>query len=132
MNTTSFLILRLAIGASMFGHGLVRLPKLHAFSQWMVDSFAKSMLPRALVMPFSYILPITEFTIGLLLISGLFTRPALIGGSLVMIMLIMGTCIVENWEFLPSQLIHILFFAVLLQFISSNSWAIDQLLVKSK
>jgi thiosulfate dehydrogenase [quinone] large subunit len=130
MNTNSFLVLRLAIGASMLGHGLVRLPKLQAFSHWMVGSFAKSILPQALIIPFSYILPITEFIIGLLLVTGLFTKPALIGGSLVMIILILGTCTIENWEVLPSQLIHITFFAVLLQFISSNTWAIDQLFLK--
>jgi thiosulfate dehydrogenase [quinone] large subunit len=70
MNTTSFLILRLTIGASMFGHGLVRLPKLAMFSNWMVGTFEKSILPKAMVTPFSYLLPIAEFTIGLLLISG--------------------------------------------------------------
>lgn len=49
MNTNSFLLLRLAIGASMLGHGLVRLPKLQTFSHWMVGSFAKSILPQALL-----------------------------------------------------------------------------------
>lgn len=82
MNKTAYLLLRLAIGASMFGHGLVRLPKLNAFSDWMVGSFEKSILPQALVVPFSYVLPIAEFTVGLLLILGLFTRQALIGGGL--------------------------------------------------
>lgn len=130
MNTTSFLLLRLAIGASMFGHGLVRLPKLQAFSNWMTASFSKSILPEIMITPFSYLLPVCEFLIGMLLVSGLFTKPAAIAGSLVMFILILGTCMVENWEALPSQLIHVAFFAVLLQFISSNTWAIDQLLFK--
>jgi thiosulfate dehydrogenase [quinone] large subunit len=103
MNTNSFLLIRLAIGASMFGHGLARLPKLQIFSHWMASSFAKSMLPQVLIIPFSYILPIAEFTIGLLLITGLFTKPALIAGSLVMIILVFGTCMIENWEALPSH-----------------------------
>ena len=130
MNTTSFLILRLAIGASMFGHGLVRLPKLATFSNWMVGTFQKSILPKAMVTPFSYLLPIAEFTIGLLLISGLFTKPALIGGGLVMIILIFGSCMIENWEILPSQLIHAAFFAVLLQFAANNTYALDNLFLK--
>lgn len=130
MNTTSFLILRLAIGVSMFGHGLVRLPKLAMFSNWMVGTFQKSILPKAMVTPFSYLLPIAEFTIGLLLISGLFTKPALIGGGLVMIILIFGSCMIENWEILPSQLIHAAFFAVLLQFAANNTYALDNLFLK--
>lgn len=130
MNKTTFLILRLAIGASMFGHGLVRLPKLSGFSAWMVGSFEKSMLPEALVMPFSYALPVAEFLIGLLLIVGLFTRQALIAGGVVTIILIFGSSLIENWDAIPSQLIHTAFFAVLLQFSGSNTWAMDNLMGK--
>jgi thiosulfate dehydrogenase (quinone) large subunit len=128
MNTTNFLILRLGIAISMFGHGLVRLPKLKTFSHWMVGSFENSIIPKALVLPFSYVLPFAEFAVGLLLIVGLFTRSALIGGASVMLILLFGTALIENWEALPSQLIHLVFFAVLLQFIKSNSWAIDNIL----
>ena len=128
MNTITFLLLRLAIGASMFGHGLVRLPKLAGFSNWMVGSFEKSILPLSLVRPFSYALPILEFTIGLLLITGLFTRIALVAGALVMIVLIFGTTLIENWDAITSQLIHAAFFAIMLQFIQYNSYALDVLL----
>jgi thiosulfate dehydrogenase [quinone] large subunit len=130
METTSFLLLRLAIAISMFGHGLVRLPKLTAFSNWMIGSFENSLLPKFLVAPFSYILPIAEFTIGLLLLLGLFTKPSLIAGGLVILILLFGTAMIENWEAVPSQLIHIAFIAVLLHFIDSNSWAIDLLIKK--
>jgi len=131
MNQTAYLLVRLAIGASMFGHGLVRLPKLATFSQWMVGTFEKSMLPKIMVVPFSYGLPIAEFAIGLCLILGLFTKPAMIAGGIVMLILIFGTTLIENWEALPSQLIHIVFFAVLLQFLSDNSWAFDTLFFKN-
>src|SRR6187431_1929396 len=98
MNTFAFLILRLAIAVSMLGHGLVRLPKLKTFSQWMVGSFEKSMLPKILVLPFSYVLPIAEFTIGLLLLTGLFTKPAAFGGAAVILLLLFGTALIENWD----------------------------------
>lgn len=130
METTSFLLLRLAVAISMFGHGLVRLPKLTIFSNWMIGSFENSMLPKFIVTPFSYILPIAEFTIGLLLLLGLFTKPALIAGGFVMLVLLFGTSLIENWEAIPSQLIHVAFFALLLQFIDYNSWAVDILIKK--
>jgi len=130
METTSFLLLRLAVAISMFGHGLVRLPKLTIFSNWMIGSFENSMLPKFIVTPFSYILPIAEFTIGLLLLLGLFTKPALIAGGFVMLVLLFGTSMIENWEAIPSQLIHVAFFALLLQFIDYNSWAVDILIKK--
>lgn len=126
--TKSYLLSRLAIGASMFGHGLVRLPKLPVFSNWMVGQFQnhKSILPSALVMPFSYILPFAEFIIGLLLLIGLFTEKALIAGAIVMILLIFGSTTIEEWDAIPSQLIHVAFFAVLLTFIEYNSYALDK------
>lgn len=130
MNQTVYFFLRVAIGASMFGHGLVRLPKLKAFSSWMIGSFEKSMMPRMMVVPFSYVLPIMEFIVGLLLLFGLFTKQALMGGSIVMILLIIGTTLIENWEALPSQLIHIAFFAVLLQFMAANAFSFDTILKK--
>ena len=130
METTSFLLLRLAVAISMFGHGLVRLPKLTTFSNWMIGSFENSMLPKFIVTPFSYILPIAEFTIGLLLLLGLFTKPSLIAGGFVMLVLLFGTSMIENWEAIPSQLIHVAFFALLLQFIDYNSWAVDILIKK--
>lgn len=114
----------------MFGHGLVRLPKLEAFSNWMAGSFANAMLPSVLVVPFSYALPIAEFIIGLLLIVGLWTKQALIGGGLVLLCLIFGTTLIENWEALPAQLIHVAFFALLLHFLSDNVWAVDQWIKK--
>ena len=122
------MLLRLAIGASMFGHGLVRLPKLAGFSSWMVGSFEKSMLPLSLVRPFSYALPILEFTVGLLLITGLFTKVSLIAGALIMVALIFGTTLIESWDAITSQLIHAAFFAVLLQFVQYNTYALDSLL----
>ena len=125
MNKYSYLILRLSIGISMFGHGFVRIFKLNAFSTWMTGQFEKSILPQAIVIPFSYILPFLELITGILLILGLFTKQALLLGSIVMLMLIFGSTMIENWDVLPSQLIHIAFFAVLLQFINSNSFCID-------
>jgi len=130
MNTTVFLLLRTGIAISMFGHGLVRIPKLVTFSQWMVGTFEKSILPKTLVIPFSYALPITEFVTGLLLLTGLFTKPALLICSLVMLVLLFGTAMIENWEAIPSQLLHLLFCAVLLQFIENNTWALDSLFCK--
>lgn len=125
----SFVLLRLAIGISMFGHGLVRLPKLAKFSTWMTGLYEKSMLPVALVTPFSYVLPIAEFLVGLLLILGLFTGTALLGGGVVMLCLLFGTTLIENWEALPSQLIHTAFFALLLPYVKEyNGYSLDRLL----
>ncbi|RFS23899.1 DoxX family membrane protein [Chitinophaga silvatica] len=122
----AYFLMRLGVAMSMFGHGLVRLPKLHGFSGWMMKSFENAMLPPALVQPFSYTLPIAEFIVGLFLLLGLFTRYSLIAGSVVMITLIFGTTLIENWDALPSQLIHLGLMVVLLIFIQYNYWSADR------
>lgn len=126
----AYLLSRLAIGLSFFGHGLVRLPKLARFSHWMVGQFSKSYLPDALVIPFSYILPFAEFIAGLMIILGLFTRQGLLLAGVISLALIFGTTVIENWEALPSQLIHVAFLSVLLAYLPHNSYAVDQIIKK--
>jgi len=129
----SFFTARIAVGMSMFGHGFVRLPKLSGFSGWMVSQFQNSMLPEFVVIPFSYILPIAEFIVGILLLLGLFTRNALCGGALVMIALIFGSSMIESWDAIPSQLIHTAFFSILLIFEKQyNIFAVDNILARNK
>jgi len=126
----AYLLSRLAIGLSFFGHGLVRLPKLEGFSNWMLGQFSKSILPEVLVLPFSYLLPIAESISGLLILLGLFTRQGLLLGGLISLALIFGTTLIENWEALPSQLIHIAFVSVLLAYLPHNNYAVDKLIKK--
>src|SRR5690606_30330842 len=47
----AFLFVRLAMAISMLRHDNVRLPKLGALSEGMVDQFSESMLPDWLVWP---------------------------------------------------------------------------------
>lgn len=67
---TAFFFLRLPLAISLLGHGLVRLPKLQTFSNWMVTSMEKSAIPTTLLIPFSYALPIIEAALGILLLIG--------------------------------------------------------------
>jgi len=130
-NELAYLIARASIGISMFTHGLVRFPKINKFSDWMTGQFQSSMLPETIVRPFSYALPFLEFFVGILLILGLFTRFGLLLGGCIMLMLLFGTGMIENWEAVPSQLIHSAFFAVLLASITYNRFSIDTLREKN-
>lgn len=127
----TYLLARLPVGMSLFGHGLVRVPKLAVFSEWMVGSFSKSMLPEALVLPFSYALPLLELLIGILLLSGLFTRFALAAGTAVMLALIFGSCMIEQWENVFSQVIYGVLFALLYRYNAYNRFSLDQLILKT-
>ena len=127
-HSLTFILLRLSVGMSMFGHGFVRILKLPKFSAWMIEKFANSMLPEALVVPFSYALPIIELAIGILLLIGLFTRISLIVGGLTMVALIFGSSMLEDWGAIPSQMIHTFFFAVLLSYLNYNAYSVDNAL----
>ncbi len=132
MQNTSiaYLLLRLAVGLSFLGHGLVRLPKLHEFSQWMLCVFETSVLPRFLVLPFSYFLPVAEFVVGVFVVLGVFTKQALVAGAIVMLTLIFGSCLIEEWNAIPSQLIHTLFLGMLLVYLPHNTYSTDQFIKK--
>ncbi|MBU2997179.1 DoxX family protein [Cellulophaga baltica] len=126
----AYLLIRLAIGVSMFGHGLVRLPKLSGFVSHIVGNFKDSMIPGFLTTPFAYSIPIIEFVVGVLLILGFFTKQALVVGCVLMIALVFGSTMIENWSIIDSQLIHALVFSGLLITINYNYLALDNNLKK--
>lgn len=103
---TAFFFLRLPIAVSLMGHGLVRLPKLPAFSDWMVKTMEKSAIPEALIVPFSYFLPVAEAVIGLFLLINFKTRYTLYSALGLMSILIAGSCSIENWTAIEAQLLH--------------------------
>lgn len=107
---TVFFFLRLPMAVSLLGHGLVRLPKLPAFSEWMLKTMEKSVLPDVLILPFSYVLPVAEAIIGILLLINYKTKYTLYAGLSLMSILILGSSSIENWSAIESQLLHSLYF----------------------
>lgn len=126
MKSNAYLLTRLAVGATIFGHGLVRMPKIAAFAEGTASGFESTMLPVSVALPFGYLIVVAEFLIGLLLLFGLFTRRASFAGGLLMVLLILGTSLMENWGAIPSQLLHVAFLVVLIQFEESNCFALDR------
>ncbi|MWV61645.1 DoxX family membrane protein [Helicobacter saguini] len=116
MNAISLLMVRLAVGMSMFGHGFVRLPKLTIFAEAMAKNFESTILPSYFTLTFGYILPCVELLVGVMLLLGLWVRFALLLGCGTMISLIFGSSLLEQWGYISIQLIHIAFFALLLNF----------------
>lgn len=116
---------RLPIAMSLFGHGLIRLPKLDMFSLGLVTEFSRSFLPRWLLQPFSYLLPFLELLTGLLLLLGLFTRFALFLGAAIMLALIFGSTVLEDWQNVAIQMFYGVYFAGLLACIDHNGISLD-------
>lgn len=129
---SAYALMRIVMGVNFLGHGFVRLPKIGLFREWMTTLFEPSILPRELVYAFGTVLPFIEFIIGALLIVGLFTRQALIMGSLVMIGLVFGSCMIEKWDFAGGQMLYSLMFFLLLFYSEYNTLSWDQLLEKRR
>ncbi|NES68539.1 MAG: DoxX family protein, partial [Okeania sp. SIO2D1] len=63
-----------------------------------------------------------------LIIIGLQTRNAIIAGFLLMMPLMFGICLLQQWDTASSQLIYCLVFFILLAGCSLNTISIDQLI----
>jgi thiosulfate dehydrogenase [quinone] large subunit len=128
----AYLLVRLTIGTSLLGHGLVRLPKLGAFHAQLAAEFKASILPAMLVSACSYALPFAELATGVLLLAGALTRAAAVAGGLVMIVLVFGATSIEHFDVIGEQLIHSSFLAAVIAFRSHNKYSVDHLLFRRR
>jgi thiosulfate dehydrogenase (quinone) large subunit len=124
----AYLALRFALGLSILMHGLVRLPHLTAFANATVKLFVATPLPAILVRAFALSLVFFETAIGILLVFGLWTRAALLLGTLAMVFLIFGTALRSDWNIVAIQLFYALLYAALLATREYNSYSLDSLL----
>ncbi|MEE6177927.1 DoxX family membrane protein [Mycobacterium sp. 050134] len=124
----AYLLLRLTVGASLFGHGLVRLPKLGAFHTQLMGEFKVSVLPALLVSGCGYVLPFAELLTGLLLLAGALTRAAAVAGALVMIVLVLGATSIEHFNVIGEQLLHAISLCGVIAFRGHNDYSVDRLL----
>lgn len=124
----TYLMARLPIAVSMLGHGLDRIPKIQVFSDHLVGQFSKTILPLKLVIPFSTILPFVELGVGILLTIGLFTRFAYVIGVIAMLALIFGSCLIEQWDNVLSQMLYGLYFVMLYYYAFYNRYSFDSLI----
>lgn len=121
-------IFRFAFGINIFGHGFIRIMNgTSVFAAWMLKEMQGTMLPRAMVLPFGYVVPWGETILGLLLIVGLFTRTALVLGALLIAALTFGTTLRQDWTIAGLQLTYTLAYFFLLFFRENNNqWSLDE------
>lgn len=124
----AYLVLRFVLGLSVFMHGLVRLPHLHAFADGLVKLFEATVLPATLVRAFGLSLVFAETIVGLLVLLGLKTQWALLLGSLMMASLIFGTAVRSDWNTLAIQLLYASIYAALIAARQYNAYSVDALI----
>lgn len=127
----AYALLRIVFGVNILLHGISRLVGDHAaFLAYLSQQMAKAPISKSLLPAFAAALPWTEATIGLLLLLGLFTRFALVAGSLVMIALMAGITLAQNWDVAGIQLIYCAIYFVLLTHRGRNFYSLDTLITK--
>jgi thiosulfate dehydrogenase (quinone) large subunit len=131
--TTAYVLLRITLGTNIAMHGVSRvIAGPAAFSSKLTTQFAASPLPQPIVHAFGQGLPWIEGLFGLLLLIGLRTRAALIGGALLMLVLTFGSSLVQDWQAASTQLLYSAVYAALLFLLRFNRWSVDALLEHKK
>jgi len=130
---TAYTILRVAFGANIMLHGVSRILMGHeAFLAYLTHYFEHAHgIPAAMLSPFATVQPWVETILGLLLLLGLFTRFALIAGGIVVLCLVIGTNLAQDWLVSGLQLIYAFLYYYLLAHIGENGISIDSMM-KSK
>ena len=123
----AFVLGRLLLGLNFLMHGLVRIPKLPVFRAGILKEFATAPLPPALVSLFATVLPFVEGGIGVLLVLGLFTRPALVAAMLVIASLVFGSSLLEKWSLVGDQMVYGLFILTLILHLQRNRLCLDRI-----
>jgi len=119
--------LRLSLGIGELMHGLVRLPILATFAADMSKGFEGTILPDWFVYAFGLVLPFLEALIGISLILGLLTKWALLAGSVVMSILIFGTCLRSDWATVGVQMIYVIAYFLAFLFLEYNQYSLDRI-----
>jgi thiosulfate dehydrogenase [quinone] large subunit len=129
----AYAFLRIVLGVNILFHGASRFLGQHdAFLNYLEQKMAHAPLVSTAFLPlFAAVLPWVEAGIGLLLTLGLLTRIAILAGSMVMIVLMAGVCLAQDWNTAGLQLIYCLIYFILLSYRERNFYSLDGWLGKS-
>jgi thiosulfate dehydrogenase [quinone] large subunit len=125
----AYTILRISFGANIMLHGVSRIVMGHAaFLAYLTHYFEKApYFPASMLSMFATVQPWVETILGLLLVIGLATRFSLIAGGLVIMSLVIGTNLAQDWLVSGLQLIYAFLYYYLLAHIEQNRYSIDGL-----
>jgi thiosulfate dehydrogenase (quinone) large subunit len=129
----AYAILRVSFGANIMLHGVSRVLMGHAaFLAYLNHYFEHSHgIPMGMLPAFAGVQPWVELILGLMLLLGIATRFSLIAGGIVVLCLVIGTNLAQDWLVSGLQLIYAFLYYYLLAHIDENGLSVDALM-KSK
>ena len=128
----AYTFLRIVLGVNFFNHGFTRMGNIPGFAQSMVDMFQNTFVPEVLVRVPAMLVPIVELIGGALVTLGLATQAALVTLFGLMIVLMYGVTLIQNWDAAGSQLIYCLVLFILIAGNSFNTFSLDRLISRRK
>jgi thiosulfate dehydrogenase [quinone] large subunit len=122
----AYALLRVTLGLNIAMHGIVRWANgLTGFAASLVAMFQKLPLPTCSVYGFGLALPVLESLIGIAVLLGLLTRQSLIAGMVIILSLIFGSTLHQDWQVAGLQMVYSLIYAVLLAGARFNRYSLD-------
>jgi len=123
----AYALLRLTLGIVFLFAGIGKfMGGLGHFVGTMNQQFSGK-LPAAIVMPFAYVLPFGEVTVGALIVLGLFTRVGLTLSGLLLIGLTFGTVMLGDFPTVAHNVQYGLVNFVLLWLADLDNFSIDHM-----
>lgn len=129
---TAYTLLRLALGFSIFFHGIQRfITGLDRFARPEIAAFSHvAGMPHILIPFVVYLIPVVETIAGAAILLGVVTYYALLAEGVLMLVLIFGTCMQGNWAVLAMQIPYPIIIFLLLMTSRLNVVSLDGLLAR--
>jgi thiosulfate dehydrogenase [quinone] large subunit len=113
----AYAFLRMLTGVDFFLHGFTRIflgSHLSGFAHGMVGNMASAPLPAGAVLAMGYAIPVVELIVGSLLLLTVFVREALLLAAALMIVLMFGVALKQDWNIASQQLVYGMVIAALM------------------
>lgn len=129
---TAYTLLRLALGFSIFFHGVQRWAiGIANFARPEIAAFAHTPgMPHALVPFVVYLIPVVETIAGASILLGGATYYGLVAEGILMLVLMFGTCMQGAWAVLAMQMPYPVIIFLLLMTSKLNLVSLDTLLAR--
>jgi thiosulfate dehydrogenase (quinone) large subunit len=129
---TAYTLLRLALGFSIFFHGIQRfVTGLDRFAGPEIAAFSHvAGMPQMLVPLVVYLIPVVETIAGGAILLGFATYYGLLAEGILMLVLIFGTCMQGDWAVLAMQIPYPIMIFLLLMTSRLNVVSLDGLLAR--
>jgi thiosulfate dehydrogenase [quinone] large subunit len=123
-----YVVLRVCLGFAFMMHGVARIffGHFHPYLTEYTNRFVGSPLPLVVARDFLAALPFVEAALGFLLLIGMATLYTLCFCGFIMLCLLFGTCLRQDWNGAQTQLIYTFLFAYLLMNLECNGWSVDE------